>query len=81
MTINLHRQCAIACARAGQPLGILEDGTGTLHVAVFDRSEGRPSDQLESLIADRVEVRGTAVERGGISGIVVKRVRSLSAPR
>jgi hypothetical protein len=78
---SLHRQCATACARAGQPLGILEDGTGTLHVAVFDRTESTPDNPLVALIADRVEVRGTAIERGGVSAIAVKRVRSLSPPR
>lgn len=75
---QLHRPCATACARAGQPLGILEDGTGTLHIAVFDRTDGTPENPLLDLIADRAEVRGTAIERGGVSAIIVKRVRSLS---
>jgi len=75
---QLHRQCATACARAGQALGILEDGTGTLYVAVFDRIDATPENPLLDLIADRAEVRGTAVERGGVSAIIVKRARSLS---
>jgi hypothetical protein len=78
---QLHRPCATACARAGQPLGILEQRTGTLYVGVYDQGEGTPEDPLRDLIADRVEVRGTAIERGGVSAIVVKRVRSLSPPR
>lgn len=73
-----HRQCAIACARAGQPLGILEDRTGTLHLVVIDRREGEVENPLAPLIAERVEVRGVVVERGGISGIVPKRVRPLT---
>lgn len=73
-----HRQCALACARAGQPVGILEDGAGgTLHVAIFDRSEATPENPLLELLSERVEVRGFPVERGGVRGVVVKRVRSL----
>jgi hypothetical protein len=76
-----HRQCGIACARAGQPLGIFDEHGGTLYLAVFDRSDTLPDPPLSDFVADRVEVRGTVVERGGVLAIVVKRVRSLSPPR
>jgi hypothetical protein len=76
-----HRQCAIACARAGQPLGVLEDKTSTLWLAIFDRTDAAPDPAIVNLLSGRVEVRGTAIERGGVNAILVKRVRSLSPPR
>jgi hypothetical protein len=76
-----HRQCAIACARAAQPLAILEDKTGIVHLAIYDRAAAAPNDSLLEHVADRVEIRGTAIERGGITAILVKRVRSLSPDR
>ena len=76
-----HRQCGIACARAGQPLGIFDEHAGTLYLAIFDRSEALPDPPLSDFVADRVEVHGSIVERGGVLAIVVKRVRSLSPPR
>ncbi len=76
-----HRQCAISCARAGQPLGVLDDQTGTLYLAVLDRTAHVPQDPLAPLIAQRVELRGTLAERGGVSAILVKRVRPLDVAR
>lgn len=72
-----HRECGIACARAGQPLGILDEKTKTMLFLVLDRRTHEPSNPLLEHIAARVEVRGHRVERGGISGIVVESVKSL----
>lgn len=72
-----HRECGIACAKAGQPLGILDERTKTLLFLVLDRRSGEPVNPLLEHVAARVEVRGRRIERGGISGIVVDQVKSL----
>jgi hypothetical protein len=72
-----HRECGIACARAGQPLGILDEKTRTLLFLVLDRRTHEPPNPLLEHVAARVEVRGRRVERGGITGIVVEQVKSL----
>lgn len=72
-----HRQCGITCARAGQPLGILDEKTRTLLFLVLDRRGGEPRNPLLDLVASRVEVRGRRFERGGITGIVVDQVKDL----
>jgi hypothetical protein len=72
-----HRECGIACARAGQPLGILDEKTKTLLFLVLDRRTHEPSNPLLEHVAARVEVRGRRIERGGINGIVVQDVKSL----
>jgi hypothetical protein len=72
-----HRQCAITCARAGQPLGIVDERSRTLLFLVLDRRAGEASNPLLDSIAARVEVRGRRFDRGGISGIVVEQVKEL----
>jgi hypothetical protein len=72
-----HRQCGITCARAGQPLGILDEKTRTLLFLVLDRRGGEPRNPLIDLVANRVEVRGRRIARGGITGIVVDQVKDL----
>lgn len=78
---ELHKPCALACARAGQDLGILDDKTKTLYVLVQDLTAGPQPNPLLEHVASKVEVRGTLVERGGINGVVVRQVRSLSPSR
>lgn len=76
-----HRHCAIACARAGQDLGILDEKSKTLFIQVRDFTTGEPQNPLLEHVAQRVEVRGTTVERGGIRGIVVRQVKPLTGRR
>ncbi len=73
-----HRQCAIACARAGQDLAILDDKTKTAFLVVQDFTAGTPPNPLLEHLGRRVEVRGATVERGGIRGIIVRQVKPLS---
>ncbi|MEO2167520.1 MAG: hypothetical protein ABGY42_05255 [bacterium] len=73
-----HRQCAIACARAGQDLGILDEETGVLHIELRDQQNAPTPSALLAHVAERVEVRGRARERGGLQGIEIQRVRRLA---
>jgi hypothetical protein len=76
-----HRQCAISCARAGQPLGIVDEASRTLLFLVLDHRGGEPTNPLLDSIASRVEVRGHRLQRGGINAIVVDQVKDLGPPR
>jgi len=73
-----HRQCALACAHAGESLGVLDDQTKMLFVVVQDLTTGPQPNPLLAYVAQKVEVRGTTIERGGINGVVVRQVKSLS---
>lgn len=75
-----HRACAMGCARVGQPVAILDD-SGVLRIAILDHRSETPENPLIEHLGRRVELGGTAVERGGVSGILVRSVRPLSAPR
>lgn len=76
-----HRQCAIASARAGQDLGILDEKTDQLYVAIVDRRVPDAENPLLPFIAHTVEVRGVPLEYGELPAITVTDVRSLRPPR
>lgn len=75
-----HRQCAIACARAGQDLAILDEETGLLLIEIRDQREGRVPSALLPHVARRVEVQGHRLERGGLAGIRINQIRALDPP-
>ena len=76
-----HRQCAIASARAGQDLGILDERTKKLYVSIVDRRSEAGPDPLVPFIAHRVDVRGELLERGELPAVIVTSVKSLHPPR
>lgn len=75
-----HRHCALTCALAGESLGLLDDETKLLFVVVQDLTAGPEQNPLLPWIAQRVEVRGTTMERGGVNGVIVRQVRPLGPP-
>lgn len=76
-----HRQCALMGARAGESLGVLDDQTKLLYEVVLDLTAGPQANPLLPFVAEKVEVRGTVIERGGINGIVVRQVKGIGPPR
>ena len=69
-----HKDCAVVCAKAGNPIGIL-DAKGNLYVAmgIKDHQPGR--DVLISKMAQTVTVTGTLVKKGGTQAIYVTSVK------
>lgn len=76
-----HRQCALMGARAGESLGVLDEQSKLLYEVVLDLASGPQPNPLLPFVAEKVEVRGTAIERGGINGIVVRQVKGIGPPR
>jgi hypothetical protein len=70
----ISRDCALACARAGSPLVILED-SGTLYLPI---SESMPAEgqnkRLEPYAGKRVTVNGNVYERGGSHAIAITKI-------
>lgn len=73
-----HRHCALTCALAGESLGLLDDETKLLFVVVQDLTAGPEQNPLLPWIAQRVEIRGVTMERGGVNGVIVRQVRPLN---
>lgn len=76
-----HRQCAIASARAGQDLGVLDEKSKQLYVAIVDRRDADAENPLLPFIAHRVDVRGELLEYGDLPALIVTDVKSLRAPK
>jgi hypothetical protein len=69
-----HKDCAVTCAKAGNPIGIL-DAKGNVYVAmgIKDHQPGR--EVLIDKMAETVMVTGTLVKKGGVQVIYVKSVK------
>lgn len=73
-----HKDCAVACIKAGQPAGILEEGTGKVYVAAKeDDHMTNPGMQLVPYAAKMVEVKGVVHERGGVAIIDVREIKEI----
>ena len=68
-----HETCATTCVKAGVPLGLLDEATGTIYIPVASDHKNQ-NEKLMPFIEKRVRVTGTLVEKGGVKGFVIKTV-------
>ena len=68
-----HASCAKACAKGGQPMGLLGDD-GKVALLAADHADEKPFKQVMDFAGSRVEIHGTAVESSGITMITVESV-------
>ena len=69
-----HKDCAVACAKNGAPLGILTKD-GTVYVSIVaDEHKTNPNTMLMDHIAHQVEVKGYKNSKGGVNGIRITSV-------
>ncbi len=69
-----HKECAIQCAKRGIPLAILEEKTENVFFAVKERGNSSANELLLPFVAERVEVHGRLVEKGGTRVLLVMSV-------
>lgn len=75
---DAHKECAIACIKAGQPAGILEEGTGKVYIAAKEDDHMKnPGTELLPYAAKMVEVKGSVSERGGVAIIDIKEIKEI----
>jgi hypothetical protein len=74
LTKPVSPQCAVACARKGSPLVILEEG-GTIYWPIAESmpAEGQNS-RLLSYAGQRVTATGKVYERSGSRAIVIENI-------
>ena len=70
-----HVTCATACAKAGVPLAIVDEKTGTVYLPVAADHKNQNT-RLMPFIEKKVKATGTLVEKGGIKGIILKTVEA-----
>jgi hypothetical protein len=68
------KDCATACAKAGNPIGLLDD-KGTLYVAAGLKDHQPAQALLNSRMSDVVTVTGTVVKKGGTQMIYIDSVK------
>ena len=73
-----HKECAIACAKAGQVLGILESKTQKLYLVATDKPGEDPNKGLIDYVGQMVLVKGRVYSRGGATGIKITSVEPYS---
>jgi hypothetical protein len=69
-----HKKCGIACAKAGNPIGLLtEKGEIYVMMGIKDHQPGK--DVLIDKMAETITVEGTLVKKGGTQVIYVAGVK------
>jgi hypothetical protein len=68
-----HKQCALACAKAGVPLAILASD-GTIYMPVSSKPGDPQNSRLEQFAESKVTVTGTHRMAGGMHTIEIKTV-------
>jgi len=74
-----HKDCAVACAKAGQVLGIVENKTQKLYMVANDKPGEDPNKTLVDYVGQKVLVRGRVYARGGVTGIKIVSVEPAGA--
>jgi hypothetical protein len=66
-----HRQCAETCAKAGIPLAILDQQTGTLYLPLAKNHHEPANKELLAFVEKNVRVTGTVTEKDGLKTIAI----------
>lgn len=76
-----HKECMIACAKAGQTLAILEKKTNKVYILAAERPGEDPNKSVLDYAGMPVLVKGKVFTRGGIMAIQVASVEPYSAAK
>jgi hypothetical protein len=69
-----HKDCAIMCAKAGVPLGLLEEKTKTVYFVAKLRGMAGANEMLLPFVAETVLVTGRVVEKGGAKMLMIESI-------
>jgi hypothetical protein len=69
-----HKACATACAKGGNPIGIV-DSKGDIYVTAGLQDHQPARDLLVSKMSEQVTATGTLVAKGGVKMLFVKSVQ------
>ena len=70
-----HAKCAKACAKGGQPIGLLT-ADGTVYLLYASHQDGSAFEQTKELAGGNVEITGLKASKGGIQGLEVNAVKA-----
>ena len=67
-----HKACAIACAKAGNPIGLVDD-KGSVYL-LLGKDNHKPNEAFIDKMAQTVTVKGELVKKGSLEAIVVSKI-------
>ena len=76
-----HKECMVACAKAGQTLAILEKKTNKVYILAAERPGEDPNKSVFDYAGMPVLVKGKVYTRGGIMAIQVASIEPYSAAK
>ena len=78
LTMNMkgdgHRECALNCAKAGGNLAIMDE-KGRIYPILPEKAVTNPNQPVLDYVEKAVTVKGTLIEAGGVSYIMIKEVK------
>src|SRR5436190_24200691 len=69
-----HKACAVECAKAGNPIGLLTEN-GDIYIMMGTKEHQPGREVLIDKMADTVTVEGTLVKKGGVQVVYVSSVK------
>ncbi len=69
-----HKDCAVSCAKAGNPIGIV-DAKGKVYVAMSEKNHEPNLSMLIDKMSETVTVTGKVVDKGGTRVVYVSSVK------
>jgi len=69
-----HKQCAVECAKAGNPIGLVTD-KGDIYVMMGMKDHQPGREVLIDKMAETVTVEGTLVKKGGVQVVYISSVK------
>lgn len=69
-----HAQCATECAKAGAPVGIVEEGSGKLYTLLPSKDKTSVVSKVGDKMGKTVTVKGDKYEKGGSQYLTVESV-------
>ena len=70
-----HKQCGIDCAHKGIPVGLLEPGTGKIHILLPTKDKTALSDDVVNKMGETVTVTGHEQMKGGVAFLTAESVK------
>ena len=71
---DTHKECTIACAKAGQVLGILEAKTNKLYLLATETPGQDPNKGVIDFAGQKVTVTGKFYTRGGVTAVKISSI-------
>ena len=69
-----HRECALNCAKAGEDLALMDE-KGKIYPILPEKAVTNPNQLVLDYVEKTVTVKGTLIESGGVSYIMIKEVK------